>query len=174
MAGCGVRAHRSRHHPRIPTGNVRSHAGLRRADLGVLSEGAPFYAAHLYYAIHFHALVFLVLTLAIPLLLAGGIGPAIARAAPLALLVCHFVGLRRVFGGTRLQTAWKGIVIWIAYTALVLAVMLAIGLRSLREMPADAQPESKGAAVDAPRQEVGTRSRNALTSRCLSVRLPHA
>jgi hypothetical protein len=120
-------------------------------------KARPFYAAHLYYAIHFHALVFLVLTLAIPLLLAGGIGPAIARAAPLALLVCHFVGLRRVFGGTRLQTAWKGTVIWIAYTALVLGVMLAIGLRSLREMPADVQPESKGAAVDAPRQEAGTR-----------------
>jgi len=67
------------------------------------------------------------------------------------------VGLRRVFGGNRLQTAWKGTVIWISYAALVLAVMLAIGLRSLREMPADAQPVSKGAAVDAPRQEAGTR-----------------
>jgi len=94
----------------------------------------PFYAAHLYYAIHFHALAFLILTVTIPLLLAGGFFVALARAAPLAILGYHYVGLRRVFGGTRLQTAWKGTTIWLAYSALVLAVMLTIGLRSLGEM----------------------------------------
>ena len=123
----------------MPTFGVLTWALYRKAR--------PFYAAHLYYAIHFHALVFLLLTFAIPLLLVGGIGPTIARAAPGAIVVYHFMGLRRVFGGTRLETAWKGTVIWLAYSILVLAVMLTIGLRSLREQPADAHSDGKGAAA---------------------------
>ena len=107
----------------------------------------PFYVAHLYYSIHCHALVFLILTLTIPLLLAGGVFAAAARTAPVAILVYHYVALRRVFGGTRLETAWKGTTIWFAYGALLLAVMLTISLRSLREMATDAQPAGNGAVA---------------------------
>ena len=72
--------------------------------------------------------------MAIPLLVVGGrVGPAIARIAPIAILAHHYVGLRRVFGGSRLQTAWKGTVIWAVYTLLVLSAMVAIGVRTLKE-----------------------------------------
>jgi len=103
----------------------------------------PYYAPHLYYAIHFHALLFLVLALAIPLLVIGGrVGPAIARVAPIAILVYHYIGLRRVFGGSRLQTAWKGTLIWAVYTMLVLGVMVAIGVRTLKDVEPGAKPET--------------------------------
>ena len=70
-----------------------------------------------------------------------------ARAAPVAIMVAHYVGLRRVFGGSRLQTAWKGTVIWIAYTVLVLAVMVAIGLRSIREVTPESHADATAGAV---------------------------
>ena len=43
----------------------------------------------------------------------------------------HFLALRRVFDGSGFQTAWKGAVIWVAYSILLLGTMLLIGLRSL-------------------------------------------
>jgi hypothetical protein len=119
----------------------------------IYHRARPFYAAHLYYSIHFHALVFLGLALAIPLFLLGGIGVTLARAAPVAIMAAHYIGLRRVFGGSRLQTAWKGTLIWGAYTVLVLGVMLVIGLRSMRDETSESHADGPAAAVDALHQE---------------------
>ena len=62
---------------------------------------------------------------------------AVLRVAPVGTMVPwvivadHFLALRRVFGGSRLEAAWKGALIWGVYTILLVATMLAIGLRSL-------------------------------------------
>jgi hypothetical protein len=98
-------------------------------------KAKPFYAAHLYYSIHFHAFVFLALTLMVSLRLAGGRYAALAWLAalvPPAIWVYHYMSLRRVFGGSRWQTAWKGTLLAIVYTVVVLAAMLVLGLRSIK------------------------------------------
>lgn len=96
-------------------------------------EARPFYVAHLYYSIHFHAFAFLALTFLIPLHLVGGrYGPQAARLVPVAIMVYHYASLRRVFDGSRLQTAWKGTLLWIIYVLVVITVMIVIGLRSIK------------------------------------------
>jgi len=93
----------------------------------------PFYASHLYYAIHFHAFLFVALMVALVALLGGGrYGRALAAAVPWAIVPYHFLALRRVFGGSGLQTAWKGAIVWVVYSILLLGTMLLIGLRSLK------------------------------------------
>ncbi|MCA1732755.1 MAG: hypothetical protein LC732_04045, partial [Acidobacteria bacterium] len=71
----------------------------------------PYYVAHLYYSIHFHALVFLLLTVILLLGLAGTTGRAIGAAVFLAVIPFHFTSLRRVFGGSRKETIAKGLAI---------------------------------------------------------------
>jgi hypothetical protein len=106
-------------------------------------KARPFYVAHLYYSIHFHAFVFLALTLTIPLFLLGGrAGPQTARLVLFAILAYHYVSLRRVFGGSRLQTAWKGTLLWIIYVAVVIATMIVIGLQSVKGLKPDAPHEA--------------------------------
>ena len=89
----------------------------------------PFYAAHLYYSIHFHSYVFLLLTAGIglrPLL-----GSQRATALPMGLIaVWHFASLRRVFGGSKWSMVWKGGLIWLVYFVSVAAMILTIGLWS--------------------------------------------
>jgi hypothetical protein len=92
-----------------------------------------FYAAHLYYSIHFHAFVFLALTLVIPLRFTRG--ASAATLGMLAIYVYHYVGLRRVFGGSRWQTAWKGTLLAMIYLVAVVAAILLIGVRSIKESP---------------------------------------
>jgi uncharacterized protein DUF3667 len=89
----------------------------------------PFYAAHLYYSVHFHAFVFLALAAALLARLA--IGQSAVALAMLGIFAYHFMSLRRVFGGSALQTAWKGLVLWLVYSALVLVAVFAIGLATL-------------------------------------------
>lgn len=90
----------------------------------------PFYVAHVYYSIHFHALAFVALTLTIPLVAIGA--RAVAQLVPVAIFVYHFPSLRRVFGGSRWQTMWKGIVLWFAYVLVIVAAMVALGMWSIR------------------------------------------
>ena len=104
-------------------------------------KSRPFYAAHLYYSIHFHAFAFLALTLEVSLILATGRRiPGIPWLAPVAALVWHFVGLRRVFGGSRLATAWKGTLLWLVYVLLILSTIVLVGIRSLRGTAPGAPP----------------------------------
>jgi hypothetical protein len=94
----------------------------------------PFYAAHLYYSIHFHAFVFLALTLEVGLMLAAPrYAPSLAWLAPAAIFAYHFISLRRVFGGSRVATAWKGSLLWIVYVFMLLAALVAVGFSSLRK-----------------------------------------
>ena len=96
-------------------------------------KARPFYVAHLYYAIHFHAFVFVALTVMLLLALAGdGYGQPAARVVPLVITAYHFVGVRRVFGGSWFQTAWKGTLVWIVYVFLVMTTMILVGLPSMR------------------------------------------
>jgi hypothetical protein len=89
----------------------------------------PFYAAHLYYSIHFHSYVFLLLTAAI------GLRPLMGArfAATVAMSVIgygHFASLKRVFGGSAWSMMWKGALIWLVYFAMVTGTVLTIGLWS--------------------------------------------
>lgn len=106
----------------------------------------PFYVAHLYYSIHFHAFVFLALTLTIPLLMSGA--RPVAQLVPWAIFVYHFPSLHRVFGGTWLQTAWKGVLLWFAYLLVIIVTVVGMGLWSVRNEPRPAttaaQPRTDG------------------------------
>jgi hypothetical protein len=88
-------------------------------------KAQPFYAAHLYYSIHFHAFAFLVLTAAIAL--RPYIGMSAAIAVPMtAVGFYHFKSLKRVFGGSAWSLVWKGLLIWAVYYAMVVGTVLAV------------------------------------------------
>jgi hypothetical protein len=67
-----------------------------------------------------------------PILPASGHLPALTWAAPIAILVYHFVSLRRVFGGSRLTTAVEGTLLSIVYLFAIVSTMVAIGLLSVK------------------------------------------
>ena len=114
---------------------------------GLYRKARPFYAAHLYYSIHFHAFAFLALTLTVPLILMGA--RPVARLVPFAILAYHYPSLRRVFGGSRVQTAWKGTLLCIAYGLVVGLTMLAVGMRNTSlETPTAPAADPGHAAVD--------------------------
>jgi hypothetical protein len=92
----------------------------------------PYYVPHLYYAIHFHAFVFLMLASRIGLSFGGRIGEVVGGLFPLTIAPYHYLALRRVFGGTRWQVAWKGTTIALAYIALMLGIMVALLFMTLR------------------------------------------
>src|SRR5262245_38237473 len=108
----------------MPAFGVLTWALFRRAQ--------PYYVPHLYYAIHFHAFVFLMLGLRVGLSLSGRIGDVIGGLFPLTIGPYHYMALRRVFGGTRWQVAWKGTTIALAYVGLILAIMLALLIMTMR------------------------------------------
>ena len=92
----------------------------------------PYYVPHLYYAIHFHAFVFLMLAVRVGFSLSGRIGEVIGGLVPLTIVPYHFIALRRAFGGTWRQVTWKGAIIILAYTALILGIMLALLVITMR------------------------------------------
>jgi hypothetical protein len=109
-------------------------------------KARPFYAAHLYYSIHFHAFVFLILGLQVSLILvAGRYAPSLTWLAPLAIFPYHYLSLRRVFGGSRVATAWKGTLLAITYTLLIFSAMVAVGLWSVKTagIPTPVQVETR-------------------------------
>jgi hypothetical protein len=85
----------------------------------------PYYVPHLYYAIHFHAFVFLVFAAATALAFGGMAGNIAGSILTLVVFPYHYLGLRRTFGGTRNEVAWKGSAILVAYL-LVFVVILAV------------------------------------------------
>jgi hypothetical protein len=97
-------------------------------------KAKPFFVAHLYYSGHFQAFLFLSWTRMVSLRLAGGRYAVLAWLAalvPPAIWAYHYLSLRRVFGGSRWQTAWKGTLLAIVYSVVVLGAIFAIGLRSM-------------------------------------------
>lgn len=105
----------------------------------------PYYVPHLYYAIHFHAFVFLMLGLRVGLSLGGRVGEVIGGLFPLTIGPYHYIALRRVFGETRWRIAWKGTTIAVAYVVLILAIMLALLVLTMR-----ATTLRTGTALDLP------------------------
>ncbi len=102
-----------------------------------LFRGAqPYYVPHLYYAIHFHAFVFLMLAARVALSFSGPIGKAAGGLFPLTIAPYHYLALRRVFGGTGRQIAWKGTAIALAYLALIMGIMVALLVMTLRRAAA--------------------------------------
>lgn len=86
-----------------------------------------YYIPHLYYAIHFHAFFFLVMSVMV--LLSRTVLPR-AVAAPLmfATVPYHFLALRRVFGGSWGKTFAKGFAIGFLYLLLVSIAVLGLAL----------------------------------------------
>jgi hypothetical protein len=86
----------------------------------------PYYIPHLYYSVHVHSFAFLVLAVAALWEFAGPYGGVIAKPLRFVLVPYHYIALRNVFGGTRLQAAWKGTVIGLLYLILLMAVLFAV------------------------------------------------
>jgi hypothetical protein len=90
----------------------------------------PYYVPHLYYAIHFHAFVFCILAAGVLLALAGRAGKVVGMTLFLAVFPYHFIGLKRVFGGSGI--AWKGIAVGVLYWIAVIAVMMGMMMAMIR------------------------------------------
>lgn len=88
-----------------------------------------FYIPHLYYSVHFHAFVFLVMSVYLLVNRAGVLKP-VAAVLILTVIPYHFIALRRVFGGSRGWTLIKGFSIgaiyWLTAMSTVLALTFAI------------------------------------------------
>jgi hypothetical protein len=83
----------------------------------------PYYIPHLYYAIHFHAFVFLVLAVA---LLLGVAAKGAGGALFLVVFPYHYIALQRVFGGSRWRTFAKGTAVGVLYWLAVALAMLTL------------------------------------------------
>ena len=84
----------------------------------------PYYVAHLYYAIHFHAFIFAAFTVFVLCALAGRYGANAGALPLLAILVYHYLALKRVFGGSRLRTALAGTAIGVLHWMTIGAVLI--------------------------------------------------
>lgn len=93
-----------------------------------------YYIPHLYYSLHFHALVFLFFTVALVVSFAGRVGYEVGGLLPLAIFPYHYMGLRRLFGGSRWTTAVKGTAIAILYVVAIAAVLSGILLIEVKRV----------------------------------------
>jgi len=91
-----------------------------------------YYIPHLYYSVHFHAFVFLVMALYV--VLSWLISKPVAALLLLAPVPYHFIGLRRVFGGSRGATIAKGLAIGLLYWFIALGALLAVTLLVLANL----------------------------------------
>jgi hypothetical protein len=95
-------------------------------------KAQPFFAAHLYYAIHLHAFAFLALAAFALCAFTGRYGKAAGGFIPLAVVPYHYLALRRVFGGSAIETAWKGSVVALLYFLALATIGIAQGLLFLK------------------------------------------
>ncbi len=88
-----------------------------------------FYIPHLYYSVHFHAFVFLVMAVYVAINRIGVPKP-IAAILILSVIPYHFLALHRVYGGSRAVTLGKGLAVgflyWLSASVSVLALTFAI------------------------------------------------
>ena len=56
----------------------------------------------------------------------GRIGRVVGGLFPLTIVPYHYLALRRAFGGSRLQVAWKGTTIAVLYVATIAAILIAL------------------------------------------------
>jgi hypothetical protein len=85
----------------------------------------PFYIPHLYYAVHFHAFVFLVMAVYL-LIQRIGVPKPFAALLILTNVPYHYVALRRVFGGSRAMTFVKGTAVGLLYWLVAAASVAAV------------------------------------------------
>ena len=88
-------------------------------------KAQPYYVAHLYYAIHFHAFIFAAFTVFVLCALAGSYGRAVGTLVLLTIPLYHYLAVKRVFGGSRLRTALAGSAIGVMYWTTIGAVLVA-------------------------------------------------
>ena len=86
----------------------------------------PSYVPHLYYSIHFHSFVFLMMAVAELGSFGGRIGRVVGGLFVWTIIPYHYLALRRVLGGSRLQVAWKGTTIAVLYLAIIGAILIAL------------------------------------------------
>jgi len=102
----------------MPVFGLLTWAFYRRAE--------PYYLPHLYYAIHFHSFVFLMMAVAELGSFGGQAGRVTGGLFALSILPYHYMALRRVVGGSRLQVAWKGTAIAVLYLGTIAAILIAL------------------------------------------------
>ena len=73
---------------------------------------------------------------------AGRAGDAIGGVFPLTIVPYHYMALRRVFGGTRWQVAWKGTLIVLLYSAIILSIMFALLMITMKGAGPSATPKA--------------------------------
>jgi uncharacterized membrane protein len=95
-------------------------------------KAQPYYVPHLYYSLHVHSFAFVVFAIAAACSFAGPYGDAVGKTIKLVLFPYYYIALRRVFGGTRGQTAWKGTLIGILYAVVLMGVLLLLIMLVLR------------------------------------------
>lgn len=85
-----------------------------------------YYVPHLYYAVHFHAFMFLVMSVYVLIQRLGVPRPFVA---PIILVNVpyHFIALRRVYGGSRGRTLAKGFAIGFLYWLVAATALIALG-----------------------------------------------
>ncbi|HET8772216.1 MAG TPA: DUF3667 domain-containing protein [Thermoanaerobaculia bacterium] len=84
-----------------------------------------FYIPHLYYSVHFHAFVFLVMSVFVAVNRIGLPRPA-AAVLVLTVIPYHFIALRRVYGGSRGITLAKGFAAGFFYWLIAILCVLAL------------------------------------------------
>jgi hypothetical protein len=86
----------------------------------------PYYVPHLYYSLHFHSFVFLMMAVAELGTFGGRVGRVIGGLFVWTIVPYHYLALRRMVGGSRLQIAWKGTAIAVLYLAIIAGIWIAL------------------------------------------------
>jgi hypothetical protein len=86
----------------------------------------PYYVPHLYYAVHLHAFVFLLLSVVAALGFTGRFGKSVGALLFLTLIPYYYLALRRFFGESWSKTAWKGTAIGVAYLLIIVGALVAL------------------------------------------------
>jgi hypothetical protein len=84
-----------------------------------------FYIPHLYYSVHFHAFVFLVMSVYVAVN-RFGVPKPVAAVLILTVIPYHFIALRRVYGGSRGITLGKGFAVGFLYWLIAILCVLAL------------------------------------------------
>jgi hypothetical protein len=84
------------------------------------------YVPHLYYSVHFHAFLYLLMTVSVLFGVAGVIGKSIGSGLIVLSFPYHYIALRRVFGGSYVKVFAKGTAIGLLYLASVTLALIAI------------------------------------------------
>jgi hypothetical protein len=94
----------------------------------------PYFVAHLYYSVHLHAFAFLAFSLSLVLQYGGRFGALLSAPIPIWIAAYFALSARRFFGAgeSRLRSAWKGLLIAVLYTAVILAALIGLVIFSLQ------------------------------------------